>query len=429
MLRKLGRVVRARPKTVLVLTLVLLFGTLIGFYGYALHQWHAAQEAVKQGRPSEARQSLDLCLFVWPHSTQVHLLAARTAWLTWHFEEAEIHLQKCLKLQNGATPAIQLEFLLMRVLMGEEDEVADSLFQYVDNKHPDSSLIMETLARAYMHQFRYDKAYRCLNRWITEVPDATKAYHWRGWIQERLNNHQEAMADYRQALELDPDLVPVRLRVAEMLLDLNRPLESLVHLERLSRQCPERADVMARLGHCRFLQGRPEEARRLLEAAVIKLPDDPPLLLYLAKLELQDSKPAQAEKLLRRALKADPSDTIALFTLASTLQLLGRKEEAAEALNLHKKHTSLLKRTDQLLQDEARHPTKDPNPATEVGILLLNIGQERQGLYWLDQALFRDPGHLPAHKALAEYFENKGQLDRAAPHRRWLRPATKNVSR
>src|SRR6516165_4477271 len=113
MLGKLGRMIRARPKTVLVLTVLVLFGTLAGFYGYALHQWHSAQEAVKQGRPSEARQRLDFCLLVWPKSTEVHLLAARAAWLSWNFEEADVHLQKCLKLQNGATSDIQLEFLLM----------------------------------------------------------------------------------------------------------------------------------------------------------------------------------------------------------------------------------------------------------------------------------------------------------------------------
>jgi len=423
MLRNLGRVIRTHPKKVLVLTLTVFFGTLVGFYGYALHQWHSAQEAVKQGRTNEARQRLDFCLLVWPKSTEVHLLAARAAWLSWNFEEADVHLQKCLKLQNGATSDIQLEFLLMRVLMGEEEEVATPLFQYVDNKHPDSQLIMETLARAYMHQLRFGLAYKCLSRWITEAPDAARAYHWRGWVLERLNNHQEAKADYEKALELDVDLIPVRLRLAEMLLDGNRPLEALEHLERLARQCPDRADITARLGHCRFLQGQGEEARRLLEAAVVKLPDDPTLLLNLGKLELQDAKPVEAEKWLRRALAADPSDTIAHYTLATTLQLLGRKEEAAVALKLHKKHREVLERANRLLQDEALQPTKDPNPSSEIGILLLSIGQERLGLYWLDQALLRDPRHRAAHQALAEYFENKGQRDIAARHRKWLQSA------
>ena len=57
----------------------------------------------------------------------LHLLAARAARLTADFEGAEAHLKRCLKLQQGATEATQLEFLLMRAQTGEEDVVAPAL--------------------------------------------------------------------------------------------------------------------------------------------------------------------------------------------------------------------------------------------------------------------------------------------------------------
>ena len=73
----------------------------------------------------------------------------------------------------------------------------------------------------------------------------------------------------------------------------------------------------------------------------------------------------------------------------------------AAALEQYEKHKALLKRANKLLENEAKHPTNDPSPAAEAGAILLRIGQERLGLHWLDQALQRDPGHLPTHQALA----------------------------
>ena len=430
MLSYIGKVVRDHSKAILLglaLLLIVVAGTGVGFYLYALHQWHAAELAVKEGRPSEALRSLDLCLLVWPQSVPVHLLTARAARLSGDYDAAEAHLNQCLKLQKGDASDIQLEFLLMRAQTGEEDEVAPLLVILVDNKHPETPLILKTLSRAYMHKLRYGPAFLYLDRWIREEPDSAEPLHWRGWVLERLNNAKAAMDDYQQALKLDPELLTVRLRVAEMLLEDHNPVEALPHLQWLNKKYPDRPDVMARLGQCRFLQGQEQEARSLLEAAVAKLPDDPALLLYLAKLELQDEKPAEAELWLRRLLKVDPFDTDAEYTLSTTLRQQNREEEAAAVLEQYEKHKTLVERANKLLKKEAEHPSKDPEAACEAGVALLNVGQDRLGLYWLNQALERSANYQPAHKALAEYFEKKGAKDQAAAHRRFLNEPDKKT--
>src|SRR5262249_53021354 len=145
-----------------------------------------------------------------------------------------------------------------------------------------------------------------------------------------------------QAVELDPNLVPARLRVAELLLEDKQPLDALPHLEMLHAQFPEHPEVLARLGQCRFLQGQGDEARQLLLAARKGLPEDPLVLLYLARLELQEGRAVEAEEWLRRALKAAPADTEAHYALVSALQLQGRRKEAAEALQECEKNKVLL---------------------------------------------------------------------------------------
>jgi tetratricopeptide (TPR) repeat protein len=383
------------------------------------HQWHEAKAALAADRPAEARDRLAVCLLVWPRDPEVHLLAARAARLSNDAQAAEDHLNQCLKLHGGATEAVQLEFLLLRVQTGEVDEVAPTLIDCVEKGHPESAIIMETMARAYIQTLRYKPAYACLTRWIEIRPEA-KAYQWRGWVMERMDHHQTAADDYKRALELDPDLVPVRLRVAEMSLEDSDPQAALPHLERLRKQHPDRPEVLARLGQCRFLQGYLQEARQFLEAAVQKLPRDPLLLVHLAKLEIQEGRPAEAERWSRRALEVDPYDTEAEYTLFSSLQDQGRREEAAVALDRCEKHKALVLQANKLLKEEADHPTTDARAPSEAGAALLLIGQERLGEYWLHEAERRDPRHQPTLKALAEYYENKGESERAATYRRRL---------
>src|SRR5207249_11729617 len=130
----------------------------------------------------------------------------------------------------------------------------------------------------------------------------------------------------------DPDLLPVRLRVAEMLMEDKQTPDAIPHLERLYQQAPDHPAVKARLGMCRFLQGRADEARRLMEAALPYMPNDPSLLGYLARADLQEGRGVQAEQRLRTVLAADPSDTEARYLLVTALQVQGRTEAAAAAL-------------------------------------------------------------------------------------------------
>src|SRR5262249_5707341 len=185
-------------------------------------------------------------------------------------------------------------------------------------------------------------------------------FYYRGWVLERLNDYQGALNDYLRAVELAPDQVSYRLKVAEMWLDRSNPPEALPHVEHLWRQHPERADVQAIVGHCRLRQGLRKEARPLLEAAVEKLPNDPMLLLHLAQLEMDDERPVEAEQWLRRLLQIEPFDQEAEFALVACLRLQGRQKEAAALLEHHEKQKDLLKRATKLLEEEAKNPTNDP---------------------------------------------------------------------
>jgi Tfp pilus assembly protein PilF len=165
----------------------------------------------------------------------------------------------------------------------------------------------------------------------------------------------------------------------------------------------------------------------LLEAAVEHMPKDPSVLIHLAKLDLGAKRPASAERWARRALKVDSHDTEAEFTLAAILQSQGRWKEAAAVLEKHHKDTALLKRLARVLQQEAEKPNTNPDDLCEVGTIFLRTNA-RVGLFWLHRALERNPNHQAAHKTLAEYYQSKGDLQKAGYHRSQLKPDGKTTS-
>ena len=109
-----------------------------------------------------------------------------------------------------------------------------------------------------------------------------------------------------RALDLDPDLIPVRLRVAEMLLEDKQAPDALPHLERLYRQAPDNPEVQARLGMCRYFLNQTEDARRLMEAALVHLPRAAlPLLPQGEEPGLGRAGPVRAERRQRRVERAE----------------------------------------------------------------------------------------------------------------------------
>jgi tetratricopeptide (TPR) repeat protein len=243
-----------------------------------------------------------------------------------------------------------------------------------------------------------------------------------------MENSNQALEDYLKGLEFDPDSLAIRLRAATILLQKSDPINALPHLERLIKQYPDNAEVMARMGQCRVVRGENEQARPLLEAAVQSLPDDLDLLHDLAKVEMAAQNFRAAEEWLRKALKEDEADVEGLWILHNCLQFQGRKKEAEEVLEIRKKKAELLKDVNDLLREEGNHPKPDPDRFHKLGVLLIQVGRAKVGLTWLDKALKINPEHQPAHRDLAEFFErrgNPGDREQAQFHRRHLIRVTK----
>jgi tetratricopeptide (TPR) repeat protein len=402
--------------SVLLLGLIGVGATLAGWHLAAWHDYRAALQAIGRRDFTEARSHLARCLSVWPHSAEVHLLAARTARRGGAYDEAEKHLKECQRLDWPAEE-IQLEHDLIHAQRGDVTDVEKQLMFFAEHGHPDTLLILEALCQGYIKTYRLTHASRCLEVWLENHPDDVQALLWRAEVEQLRSSNQEALADCRRAVELAPERDDARLRLAELLLSENLPAEAIPHFERLRQSQPANTQVLLGLARCRRLLGEPEAAAKLLDALLQIAPEDVGALGERGRVCQESGEPARAERWLRMAVNRAPYDRDTVYALYLCLQQTGKTQEAVEYQAKLKEIESQLSR----LREVTRRITQTPHDAAlrhEAGMIFLKSGQSKEGLRWLYSALQEDPGYQPTHQALADYYERTGDREKAFWHRR-----------
>jgi predicted Zn-dependent protease len=384
---------------------------------------HDAQHALECRDFQGARRHLAFCLEAWPDDAAIHFLAARAARRAGDLDDAEEQLAHCLRLQEekpDANPGdTALEVALLEAQRGNLTDVEEHLRERLREDHPDSLLILEVLTWQLMWTNRLEEARHYLDQWLQRRPHDYDALVRRGWVAEHLMDSPAALRTYGEALEVDPVQDSVRLRMAEILVRKNRASEALAHLDRLHQRKAGNPDVAVCRARCQRLLGDSPEATRLLDETLTAHPNHVQALSERGLLALEASQLALAERLLRQAAKRDPSNSQVNTNLCRCLESLGKKEEARQVAETLRKKENEVKRMGQLIRRVMQRP-HDPALRYEVGMIFLRNGFIDDGLRWLGTALQEDPQHRDTHRALAEHYENVGDEERAAPHRRFL---------
>lgn len=400
--------------------IVLLAGGLLACEGWAVWQERLAAHALADDHLDEARHHIELALQVHRHRTSTLLLAARIRRLRGGYSDAEQYLLRCGQF-NGMSEPVQLEWLLLRCQQGEVDELAPNLFALVRQQHPETPAILETLTSVYIRQTRYLDALLCLNLWLEHTPDSVRALDWRSWLGNQLDDRGQAIGDYEHLLKLQPDRADIRLRLAQLLVESKRYAEALPHLDRLLRELPDNPDVLVALASCRVVQLRPEEARALLDTVLKDHPGHFDALFQRGKLELTLEHPAEAEAWLRRAIQVKPHDVEACYSLYRSLQGQPNRQQESECERIRwEQERAKQDRLNLLLRRELAAQPNNVDLAREVGELLLELGEEQRGLFWLRRALDRNPRHVPSHRTLLAYYERTHNAAKADEERQQL---------
>jgi hypothetical protein len=120
-----------------------------------------------------------------------------------------------------------------------------------------------------------------------------------------------------------------------------------------------------------------------------------------------------------------PTDYRANFALAEVLRDR-RKDSQARARFARAERLKDL--SERLAEITTRHMSDRPHDLalhSELGALLIQMGHAELGKRWLLGALQKDPDCRAAHAALADYYQSKGDAEKAAEHRRLAGAAPK----
>jgi tetratricopeptide (TPR) repeat protein len=381
------------------------------------YHYRAARQALEQFQAESASAHMAACLRAWPQSGEIHLLAARAERLANHVEGTEAELEAC-RLLNVPLHDITRERAMLRAQNGDLDSVEKFLRNDVELGHPDTIFILEAMVRGAIRVYRLNLAKHCLKLWLERQPDSVQAFLLRARMWELVHNYQDAVSDYQHVVEIDKNNTEARLGMANCLLELAQPSEALVYLEGLARQHADDPQILVRLACCLNSLNRAAEAQTILDGVLANHPDMTPALQGRAQVALQQGDPEEAERFARQSMALDPYDYQVNYLYYQCLKQNGKfKEAEAQFVQMEKLKNGIL-RMQELANHKLQAAPNDPALLCEMGTLCIEMGQGEVGLGWLLSALQKAPNFKPAHVALAHYYEQIGDGQRAAIHRR-----------
>lgn len=138
----------------------------------------------------------------------------------------------------------------------------------------------------------------------------------------------EVLAQYRKALQLDPDSVNARYEMAGVLAKDGRLVESRRLIDEARRIEPDNANVRYARGMLSDMDGQREEAIDHLTEALRLNPSHNAALRELARIYFFAGRYDEARVLLERAIASDGWDYLAYEKLALVLKAQGKLEES-----------------------------------------------------------------------------------------------------
>ena len=234
---------------------------------------------------------------------------------------------------------------------------------------------------------------------VSKRPGSLRAHYNFGFTLEQAGKVEEAIGQYKQVLQLDPDYAEVYDRLGNDLMQVGRLSDAIGHFEQAVRIKPEYSKGHNDLGVVLERVGRISEAITQYEEALRLDPRyaDPQYNLGVT-LE-QGGRVPEAVACYERALALKPDFAEAHNGLGSALVRLGRVPEA-------------IGHWEQAVRLKPDYAEAHNN----LGSALLGLGKVREAIGQYEQALQLKPDYAKAHYNLGAALEEAGRVPEAIGH-------------
>lgn len=175
-----------------------------------------------------------------------------------------------------------------------------------------------------------DEAMREFRRAIELDPESAHAYDNLGSVLAEKQLYREALSCYLTAIRLDPEAPTAHYNLATFLMGHGLEMAAEEYREAIDLD-PEYPDAHAQLAMTYADQGKIEEAVQSLGKAIELEPEDPFPRYELAVLLMEEGEPRQAIGALREVVKLDPDHFDAFLDLGICYSQVGFYDEAEKA--------------------------------------------------------------------------------------------------
>lgn len=221
------------------------------------------------------------------------------------------------------------------------------------------------------------------------APDSPEVHLGKGYDALKQSRYDEAVSEFRAALQVDPTLVTrARFPMAVALFELKQSAASRQEFEAVRREVGDHPNILYYLGRLDLLDQNFEAAIRDLSKAAAD-PPFPDTFYHLGFAYFKHGDLQAAEKWLKSAAAANPRDSAVSYQLALVYRKLGREEDAkrafAQSAEIRRRDVDdsqlrleCAQALDHALRDEARAVCKrlyDPDDAEKLTALGLIFGQ------------------------------------------------------
>ena len=329
---------------------------------------------------------------------------------------------------RAARPILELASLYL-----SENRPGDALkvAQALEREVPDNLMVKKGLAMVQLlrdelplAQSLLEDAARLAGRDVEELTAVAK-------LQVRAGALEAAEANFRKALEQQPDSVAARLELAALLTFQHRYDHAASEIDLVLSKEPDSLTAIAQLGDIRLAQGRAGEAIDLYRRAQTRS-EQPELMVKLHRALVRAGRAEQALEELQAWNEVRPDSPSVMLVLADRLQQKGDNEAALslylrladlqpQSAIVHNNLANLLMPVDAeraLAAAMRAHELAPDNAAVldTLGWVLVQLGDLERGLIHLREAVIRNSRSptLRYHLAVAlEEYGNKTEARRA----------------
>jgi tetratricopeptide (TPR) repeat protein len=203
-------------------------------------------------------------------------------------------------------------------------------------------------------------------------------------VMQRLARHDDAVALLRRAIAKNGSYLPARIKLAEGL----------------------------------FEAGDLAESRKLFEPLLKEPAAQPGAEVGLGRIAAQEGRHQAAVEHFERAVALFPELGAAYYGLARSYRALGRSDDAARALEQHRRYGARWPRVEDPVLASVAALREDPRAVLKRGVSFAEVGDVEKAIAEHEAALVGDPSLVNAHANLLSLYGRVKNFAKAEEHYR-----------